>query len=177
MGREYDKASTRYVQAAHASTYLMWHSPVVNISKSFTTVLDLAKTPTPFSTHARSPIVPAVMSSQPTPQSRETVPSLDKQVKSFNNSHLLPTEVVAPYSSILPATRFSDTSPPPPKTGFSPDNENVPPTKPSATASAQAGLQNPQANIGLTLVQGVKRRLGMGRGGIGYANKKFKPPT
>ena len=62
----------------------------------------------------------------------------------------------------------------PPKTEF--DNENLPPAKPSATTT-QTGLQNPQANIGQAITQGVKRRLGMGRGGVGYSNKKFKSPT
>jgi len=122
-----------------------------NVSTSFTTVLDLARSPTPLSIHARSPIVPAVIFSQP--QHRQTAPSLGNQVVSFN---------------VLPCTKFSDTSPP--KTEY--DNENLQPAKP--TASAQA---NSQANIGQTVTQGVKRRLGMGRGGVGYSNKKFKPPT
>lgn len=128
--------------------------PLVNaqqISTSFTTVLNLEKSSIPFGVHASE---------------------LDSQVTSFNTSQLarLCTKVATPHSSILPATRFSHLS-------RSSNNENVLPTKPSAPVSTQAGSQGSQMNIGLTSAQGVKRRLGMGRGGVGYSNKKFKPPT
>lgn len=162
-------------KVVRSSTSLIQHSPVVTAQNVSTTVLDPAKSPAPFSIHAKSPIVPAVRFSQS--QHRETVPSLGNEVVSINHSHVkLPIAVVSSYSGILPSTEFSNISQSPPKMGS--DENFLPPPKPSVTTAAQAGLQlNPQANIGQTITQGVKRRLGMGRSGAGYSNKKFKSPT
>ncbi|RDB25802.1 ATP-dependent DNA helicase PcrA [Hypsizygus marmoreus] len=65
-----------------------------------------------------------------------------------------------------------------------PRNENIPPqTRPfqtihSPTSSTETPCQASSINEHVTngTSLGTKRRLGMGRGAVGYANKKFKPP-
>lgn len=136
-----------------------------NISTSFTIVLDLAKTP---SLPARSP---AVKSSQPAPNPKETNPSLCNQVVASDNARFSrpPTEVAMPYFRSLPAKRSPNKYRPPPDNG-------VLPIKPSGSVLTEIVTQRPLAGL-VTAAQGVKRRLGMGRGGAGYSNKKFKPPV
>jgi DNA helicase-2/ATP-dependent DNA helicase PcrA len=138
-----------------------------NTSTSFAIVLDLAKTASLLDIPARSL---AIKSSQPATNPKETSPSLCNQVVASDNTRFSrpPTEVAMPYSRSLPAKRFRL----PPETCSPPDNQ----TKSSGSVLTEIGTQRPLAGL-VTAVQGVKRRLGMGRGGAGYSNKKFKPPV
>lgn len=103
-----------------------------------------------------------------------------------NTKDILPRHTVYHGPSKKTAFPFPPTAPTPLPTHQVPNKQSqnlirgaTPKTQatPSLTRATSVTSQNEPPEQKSTSSVGVKRRLGMGQGTVGYTNKKFKPPT
>ncbi|KAG5634226.1 hypothetical protein H0H81_002799 [Sphagnurus paluster] len=115
-------------------------------------------------------------------------PSSVPRPPSFARANTRPSRPAAPAAParyVITAPRFIEPSVPQmhpllqnPNTGLPRRDENIPQRLPQTAAVVPPPVKTSQTMpLSDAYVAGTKRRLGMGRGGGGYANKKFKPPT